>query len=537
MALHVIPQLFAGLGMFLYGMNLMGGGLEKAAGNKMKHIIGLLTRNRFISVLVGIFVTGVIQSSSATTVMVVGFVNASLMSLNQAIGIIMGANIGTTVTAQLVSFDLESIAPVAIGIGVLLMMLKKTKRAKNFAEILVGFGILFVGMNFMKDSLAPLREYQGFRDLLVYFGHNAFLGILMGFLLTLILQSSSASIGILVALASQGVLPLESALPILYGDNIGTCTTALISSIGASRNAQRAAIMHLVFNIIGTILFSLVLMHPVKELVVFFNPDSTARQIANAHSLFNIINVVIQFPFAGLIVKIAEKLVPITVGELSAVHTSRLDERMLETPTIALENTLMECLNMGELARSSLVSAMKGFVDKDEESVKNVLELEKQINQMQLDLVDYLVKLSNKTLSADDRTIVDNLFSVVSNVERVGDHAENIAELAAYVIEEDLPFSEEALIDIDIMYQKVLKSLETALEARKTGKAELAEETLRLENQVNMIEKACRTGHIGRLNQNVCNPSSGIMFLDLFSNLERVSDHALNIADSVLSET
>ncbi|MDO4793581.1 MAG: Na/Pi cotransporter family protein [Filifactor alocis] len=537
MALYVIPQLFAGLGMFLYGMNLMGGGLEKAAGNKMKHIIGLLTKNRFISVLVGIFVTGIIQSSSATTVMVVGFVNASLMSLNQAIGIIMGANIGTTVTAQLVSFDLESIAPVAIGIGVLLMMLKKTKRAKNFAEILVGFGILFVGMNFMKNSLAPLREYQGFRDLLIYFGHNAFLGILMGFVLTLILQSSSASIGILVALASQGVLPLESALPILYGDNIGTCTTALISSIGASRNAQRAAIMHLVFNIIGTILFSLILMQPIKELVIFINPDSTARQIANAHSLFNIINVVIQFPFAGLIVKIAEKLVPITVAELSKVHTSRLDERMLETPTIALENTLMECLNMGELAKSSLVSAMKGFVDKDEESVKEVLELEKQINQMQLDLVDYLVKLSNTTLSEDDRTIVDNLFSVVSNVERVGDHAENIAELAAYVIEENLQFSEEALIDIDVMYQKVFKSLETALEARKTGKVELAEETLRLENQVDMIEKACRAGHISRLNQNVCNPSSGIMFLDLFSNLERVSDHALNIADSVLSET
>lgn len=536
MIAHIVPQLFAGLGMFLYGMKLMGEGLEKAAGNKMKHIIGLLTKNRLISVLVGIFVTGVIQSSSATTVMVVGFVNAGLMSLQQAIGIIMGANIGTTVTAQLVSFDLEVVAPVAIGIGVIFMMIKQTNRAKNFAEILIGFGILFVGMTFMKNAMMPLREYEGFRHLLVYFGDNVVMGILMGFVLTLILQSSSASIGILVALASQGILPLESALPILYGDNIGTCTTALISSIGASKNAQRAAVMHLVFNIIGTILFSVFLVYPIRQLVVSMNPDSIARQIANAHSLFNLVNVILQFPFAGFIVKIAEKLVPESKEELKDVHASRLDERMLETPTIALENTLIECLDMGYVALESLVNSMKGFIEKDKDSAKKTFEIEKRINQMHIDLVSYLVKLSNTTLSGHDRTIVDNLFNVVSNIERIGDHAENIAELAEHVIEAELGFSEEAFIDIDIMYQNVLKSVETALEARKTGKIELAEETLQYENQVDMIEKACRAAHINRLNNNVCNPESGIMFLDLFSNLERVSDHALNIANSVMSE-
>ncbi len=536
MVLQLIPKLFAGLGMFLYGMNLMGDGLQKAAGDKMRNIIGFLTKNRFISVLVGLFVTGIIQSSSATTVMVVGFVNAGLMNLNQAIGIIMGANVGTTVTAQLVSFDLEAVAPVAVGIGVVFMMVKQTNKARNFAEILIGFGILFVGMTFMKESMLPLREYEGFRNALIFFGDNMFMGILMGFMLTLVLQSSSASIGILVALASQGILPLASALPILYGDNIGTCTTALISSIGANKNAQRAAVMHLVFNVIGTVLFSLVLTYPITKIVVAMDPNSVARQIANAHSLFNVVNVIIQFPLAGYIVKFAEKIVPETEEERNAIRRSHLDDRMLETPKFALENTIVECLNMGYLAQESVKNAMDGFVNKNETSVRRTFELEKDINQMERELVAYLVKLSNATLSEHDRVIVDSLFNVVNNIERVGDHAENIAELAEHVIEEKLNFSEDALKDIDIMYTKVNSALETSLQARKTGKAEFAEETLRIENQVDMIEKACRAGHIHRLNNNICYPEAGIMFLDLFSNLERVSDHALNIANSILAE-
>ena len=251
----IFLEVVAGLGLFLYGMNLMGSGLQRAAGDKLKSIVGLLTKNRFIAVFVGIFVTAIIQSSSATTVMVVGFVNAGIMQLSQAIGVIMGANVGTTVTAQLVSFNLEKVAPVAVGIGIIMQIVKKGNKSKSYADILIGFGILFVGMVYMKDAVKPLREIAAFKDMLINFGSNPFLGILMGFGLTLLLQSSSASIGILIALAAEGLLPLSAALPILYGDNIGTCTTALISSIGASKNAQRAAVMHLTFNVKQTILW------------------------------------------------------------------------------------------------------------------------------------------------------------------------------------------------------------------------------------------------------------------------------------------
>ena len=255
MYLPIFLSAAAGLGLFLYGVNLMGAGLQKATGENLKSIIGLLTKNRFIAVLVGVLVTGIIQSSSATTVMVVGFVNAGILTLSQAIGLIMGANVGTTVTAQLISFNLEEYAPFAVAIGMVFYLVNKGPKAKDYAEILIGFGILFIGMIYMKTALAPLGEMQAFKDILVEFGQTPILGILVGFGLTLVLQSSSASIGILVALAMQGIMPLSAALPILYGDNIGTCTTALLSSIGASKNAQRAAVMHLTFNVVGTLIF------------------------------------------------------------------------------------------------------------------------------------------------------------------------------------------------------------------------------------------------------------------------------------------
>lgn len=524
----------AGLGLFLYGMNLMGNGLQKAAGDKLKQIIGLLTSNRFVGVLVGIFVTGIIQSSSATTVMVVGFVNAGIMQLSQAIGVIMGANVGTTVTAQLVSFDLETLAPVAVGIGVIIHMVTKSEKAKNYAEILIGFGILFVGMTYMKDALEPLREVQAFQDMLINFGHNPILGILMGFGLTLLVQSSSASIGILLALASQGMLPLEAALPILYGDNIGTCTTALISSIGASKNAQRAAVMHLTFNIIGTLLFALILQYPIAALVVSWDPNDISRQIANSHTLFNIINVVIQFPFAGVIVKIAEKLIPEKESELQLKTTTYIDLRMLSTPSIALKNTIKECLGMGMQARLSLENAMHGLINKDSKSAFKTFDIEKTINQLEKDILEYLILLSNSNISGEDRAIVDNLFNTINDIERVGDHSDNIAELAMHAIEKDLTFSEESLNDIDTMYKKVLATYDLALEAMKDGNKATALKVIKMEEQVDIIERTCRSSHIFRLNNNLCNPEAGIIFLDLLSNLERISDHASNIAKAVI---
>ena len=297
--------IMGGLGLFLYGMNLMGDGLQKSAGSKLKRIIELLTSNVIMGVLVGMVVTMVIQSSSATTVMVVGFVNAGIMSLTQAIGVIMGANIGTTITAQLVSLDVDFLAPVALGIGIVIYMFSNKPKHKNIAEILIGFGILFTGMDFMKEAVKPLAGYQGFTDMLLSFGHHPILGVLMGFAITAIVQSSSASMGMLIALASQGLIPITAALPILYGENIGTCVTSLISSIGASRNARRAAIMHLTFNVLGSMIFMFILSKPIVAIVTAIDPTDAARQIANAHTLFNILNVIVLLPFNKLIVKLS----------------------------------------------------------------------------------------------------------------------------------------------------------------------------------------------------------------------------------------
>ena len=333
--MSIAISILGGLGLFLYGMNIMAQGLQNSAGDRLKRIIELLTSNVVMGVLVGTVVTAIIQSSSATTVMVVGFVNAGIMTLNQAIGVIMGANIGTTVTAQLVSFNLEGLAPIALGIGIILYLFSSKTSVKNIAQILLGFGILFTGMEFMKDAVKPLAEYKGFTDALVGFGHRPILGLLLGFAITGIVQSSSASMGMLIALATQGLIPLSSALPILYGDNIGTCVTSLLSSIGASRNAKRAAIMHLLFNVIGSILFLLILNRPITYIVTQIDPTDAARQIANAHTLFNLINVAILLPFSKYIVKLAIKLVPDNNDENDDKATKYLDERMLETPSIA----------------------------------------------------------------------------------------------------------------------------------------------------------------------------------------------------------
>lgn len=529
----IFLEVVAGLGLFLYGMNLMGSGLQKAAGDKLKSIIGLLTKNRFVSVLVGIFVTAIIQSSSATTVMVVGFVNAGIMQLTQAIGVIMGANVGTTVTAQLVSFNLEQIAPVAVGIGMIILITKKNAKSKHYADILIGFGILFVGMVYMKDAVKPLREVQAFKDMLVNFGSNPFLGILMGFGITLLLQSSSASIGILLALASEGMLPLTAALPILYGDNIGTCTTALISSIGASKNAQRAAVMHLTFNVIGTLLFALFLNAPIAYVVTHLDPTDVGRQIANAHTLFNITNVIIQFPIAGFIVKFAETVIPSKDEAMSGMVT-HLDKRMLGTPSIALENAFKECINMGIIAKDNVQRSVDAFIEKDSEKVQEVFRVEKDINKIEREIIDYLISLSNSEISLEDRIVVDGLFNTVNDIERIGDHADNIAELAQNSIENDLPYSAESKAELVDMLDKVIDAVQSSLDAMRTGDIEIARRVRIMEDKVDSMEKACRAGHIYRLNNSMCNPESGIMFLDVISNLERISDHATNIADAVV---
>ena len=528
--------IMGGLGLFLYGMNLMGDGLQKSAGSKLKRIIELLTSNVIMGVLVGMVVTMVIQSSSATTVMVVGFVNAGIMSLPQAIGVIMGANIGTTITAQLVSLDVDFLAPVALGIGIVIYMFSNKPKHKNIAEILIGFGILFTGMDFMKEAVKPLAGYQGFTDMLLSFGHHPILGVLMGFAITAIVQSSSASMGMLIALASQGLIPITAALPILYGENIGTCVTSLISSIGASRNARRAAIMHLTFNVLGSMIFMFILSKPIVAIVTAIDPTDAARQIANAHTLFNILNVIVLLPFNKLIVKLALKLVPETKGEQDDDKVVKyIDDRMIETPSIALANIVKETLRMGEKSKESLNAAIDGIVDKSKEKIELSFKREKLINELQKSILNYLLKLSKASLNEDSRETVDALFNTVNDIERIGDHAENIAELAKDIVDLEISFSDVGIGELKDMYNKVVSTYTYALEAMRTSNVELACKVIKMEEQVDMMEKSCRANHMNRLNSSSCSIESGVIYLDIISNLERVSDHAVNIAQQVIA--
>lgn len=536
--MSIFISLIGGLGLFLYGMNLMGEGLQKSTGPKLEKAIELLTSNVVMGVLVGAVVTGIIQSSGATTVMVVGFVNAGIMTLFQAIGVIMGANIGTTVTAQLVSFDASILSSIALGVGIILYMIgsKSKPNLKNISEILIGFAILFIGMEFMKDAVAPLSEYEGFRNILTGLADHPLLALLAGFAMTTCLQSSSASMGILIALSSQGLIPLAGALPILYGDNIGSCTTSLISSFGANKNAKRAALMHLCFNVIGTILFMLILNKPITMIVTHLDPTDTARQIANSHSLFNLANVFILLPFSKYIVKLAMFLIPDKndEDEYDSRITKYLDERMLETPSIAFGNTIRETLRMGNKAKKSFTCSMNALLEKSEEDANETFEKEKILDQQQKKMLDYLIKLSNKTLDDKMRFSLDLLFHTVNDIERVGDLSENIAELAQLSIKTKAVVSDNATSEVVDMYEKVLKAYTLSLDAMKQNNISLAKDVLKIEDEVNALDKLYRSNHMNRLNKHSCSIDSGIIYLDLLTNLERISDHSASIAKRVL---
>ena len=536
--MYILISLIGGLGLFLYGISVMGEGLQKSTGPKLEKAIGLLTSNVVMGVLVGTVVTGIIQSSGATTVMVVGFVNAGIMNLYQAIGVIMGANIGTTVTAQLVSFDVSILSSIALGIGIVLYMVgsKGKPMLKNISEILIGFAILFIGMRFMKDAVAPLSTYPAFRNIIAQLTKHPLLALLAGFLMTTILQSSSASMGILIALSSQGLMPLSGALPILYGDNIGSCTTSLLSSIGANKNAKRAATMHLCFNIIGTILFMFVLNKPITAVVQYLNPADPARQIANSHTLFNVVNVIILLPFSKLIVKLAMLLIPDRPGdeEDDSVVTKYLDERMLETPAIAFANIVRESLRMGEKAKQSLTNSVSALLQKSEQNISVCYEKEKLINEQQIQILDYLIKLSNKALDEKMRMTLDLLFHTVNDIERVGDLSENIAELAQTCIKNNIDFSESAIKEINEIYEKVLEAYTLSLISMKENNVSTANEVLSIEETVDNLDKNYRNQHMSRLNQHHCSVESSIVYLDLLTNLERISDHSASIAKRVI---
>lgn len=541
----VIPFI-GGLAMFIYGMNIMADGLQHAAGSKMKKILEVLTQNKLMGIALGALVTAIIQSSSATTVMVVGFVNAGLMNLTQAISVIMGANIGTTITGWLVSagewakmFSPATLAPIAVMVGVIITLVGKRQQSKDVAGIIIGFGILFIGMNTMSDAVYPLRESEVFKTAFISMGSNPFLGILVGAGVTAIIQSSSASQGILLSLASAGLVPTNAAVFIIMGQNIGTCVTAILSSVGASKNAKCVGTMHLTFNIAGTIIFSILAMFLFARLDPSYGEGIiNMTQISFIHTVFNVGTTVILMPFSGYIIKFAMK-----VNGLKAVETKsdeaelvHLDKRMMSTPSVAVEGAKLETIRMGRIARENLSLALSTLSDHDEEKMADVKQREFVIDKLCDNISKYLIDLCMLHLSDKDNEMVTSLLNTVSDMERVGDHAENIVELAEEMKQEGISFSDTALEELNEMSTTTLGAYDNAVKALELDDITYAVKTSFLEDQVDAMEKKLRAGHIERLSNAECSVNAGIHFIDLLGNLERVSDHAMNIAQVVLNE-
>ena len=525
---EIFTGIFGGLGLFLYGMKLMSDGLENIAGEKLKSILEKITSNKIMGVLVGTIVTAIIQSSSAITVMVVSFVNAGLMTLGQATGVILGSNIGTTITAQMVSLKLEVIAPIFIGIGAIVIVVTKNKKVKDLAYIALGFGVLFMGMGLMSSSLKPVSELAIFNKFILLVGKNSILGVLIGILITAILQSSSATTGILVALAVSGNLDMSVAFPIILGCNIGTCITAILAGLTANRIAKKAALLHLFFNIFGTILF-LPFSDKVVMIVQYLTPDNVARQVANAHTIFNVVITIFILPISKYFVKLVNKILP-DDERRQVCGAIYLDKKLLETPIVASTQVVKETIRMAEIARNNFQLAMQSFFYGNDEDIKNVYENENIINMLEKEITEYLIALSQHNLPEENAELVSEVYHTINDIERIGDHAENIVELAINKINNNIQLSDEALKEVEEISKATLESVDIAIRCFK--KRESNDEIIvnEIEERIDILEKSFRNNNIMRLNSRQCYANAGVMFFDLLSNLERIGDHANNIA-------
>ena len=559
MSIQDISNLFGflgGLGMFLYGMNIMADGMQKSAGSKMSQFLGMLTNNRFMAVCLGALITAIIQSSGATTVMVVGFVSAGVLNLTQAVGVIMGANIGTTITAWIVSLSqlgsaMEVMkpvfyAPLLLGIGALMILFSKKQRAHTIGEILVGLGLLFMGLDFMSGSISPYTDLPVFAKAFEVLGSNPLLGMVIGALVTALLQSSSASVGILQTLAMNGVVTMNAAIYITLGQNIGSCVTAMLSSMGGSRTAKRAAVMHLSFNVLGALLFG------VGGFILFaLRPamaasEITAVQISIFHTIFNLVNTTLLFPFANQLVKLSGILVKETVemkeekadarADEEAQTVRHLDERIFESPAFAIEVATLEVVHMGQITMKNVKRGIEAIIDGNLKEVEEVYKTEKTIDRMEKMLTEYLIKIDNLSLTEHQKRVVNDLFYSVSEIERAGDHAENLAECAAYLVEHHLDFSDTGTEDLREISKNVFKAFENAIEARRSGNMDFVRKVSQYEDEVDSLEEELREKHIERLSKGKCVPSAGVVFLDVISNLERISDHAYNLAGYIKNE-
>ena len=560
MNIEYISSLFefaGGIGMFLYGMNTMADGMQRSAGGKMKKLLGYLTSNRLLAIIVGAVITAIIQSSGATTVMVVGFVNAGLMTLVQAVGVIMGANIGTTITAWIVSLgqlgDAAKVmnpsfyAPFLIGMGEFVILFSKKDKVKNAGEIIVGIGLLFEGLTFMSSSIAPYTDAPIFSQAFQIVGSNPFLGILIGIIVTAVLQSSSASVGILQTLALNGVVTTNAAIYITLGQNIGSCVTALISSAGTTRTAKRAACMHILFNIAGALLFGTVgfILFSIYPALAAHN--ITSVEISVFHTFFNITCTLVMFPFANLLVKISGLIVrenekqddfaELEAKDAVAAEIARhFDSRLLGQPSVAVETAKNEVIAMGNLALDNIKYAAEATQKNDQTMVDKVYEIEHKVDLYEKYLTDFLIKVNNLSITQEQHLLVKNLFHAIIDIERVSDHAENIAELAKYKIEHQIIFSEKGTQELNQLWDKVVHCFEEAVKARGTGSGQAIQNVLRIEDEVDDLEEELRNKHIERLSAGLCIPSNGVVFLDILSNLERMSDHANNIVDCIQEE-
>ncbi len=536
MSIGIILSLAGGLGLFLFGMELMSDSIEKVAGARLRRILEIFTNNRFMGMIVGIIFTGIVQSSSACTVMVVSFVNSGLMNLYQAAGVIFGANIGTTVTSQLISFNLSEIAPAILLCGVVIMMFSKKENVKKIAEVIVGFGILFVGLQTMSSAMAGMKNVPEVVNLLASL-KNPFLGTVVGFILTAIIQSSSVTVSIVLLLATQGLLELPITLYIIMGCNIGSCVTALLASMSGKKDAKRAAMIHFLFNVIGTTVIYVILLVAGDMVVkgISYISSDNGRFVANAHTIIKIFQVVVLFPFSKWIVKLAILCVPgedKKVSDSESYQLKYIGDKVLFNPATAVVDAVRELERMASLATENLNRAMKALITLDEREIDEVYRVEKNINFLNHAITDYLVRVNQTTLPIEDLKSLGALFHIANDIERIGDHAENVADAARHRKETGVNFSKEAQKELGELMELVNKIIQYAVEAFAEGDETHLQEILALEDMVDNKEKELQQMHVGRLTRGECTAEAGMMFSDVISGLERVADHATNIAFS-----
>ena len=540
MSFATILSMAGGLGLFLFGMELMSDSIEKVAGARLRRILEIFTTNRFMGMIVGIIFTGIIQSSSACTVMVVSFVNSGLMNLYQAAGVILGANIGTTITSQLVSFNLSKIAPLILLVGVVVMMFTDKEKVRKVAEVVVGFGILFVGLSTMSQAMANMKNEPQVVNLLMSL-KNPFLATLMGFALTAIIQSSSVTVSIVLLLANQDLLPLPITLYIILGCNIGACATAMLASLSGKKDAKRAALIHLLFNVIGTIIIYIALFIAGDQIVALISSTSAdiGRFVTNAHTLIKIAQVIMLFPFTGWLVKMTYLIVPgedKKVGYRESYQLKYIGDKVVFNPATAVVEVIKELERMASLAEENLNRAMNALITLDEEDIAEVYEVEKNINFLNHAITDYLVKINQTTLPIEDLNSLGALFHVVNDIERIGDHAENVADAARQRKEEGVSISKEAQRELGDMLEMVNKIIRYAVEMFAKSDETHMQEIVSLEDQVDQKERELQKKHVERLTKGECSPEAGMIFSDIVSGLERVADHATNIAFAITTE-